>query len=201
MYEEMFGGEMDVVEVLDEIDNEKSQARQHRDWLHNKDMEKLRKMVTTLEKMESFSETKKNMFLPIRDGMRVALQTMEMLKTSMENRVGYLKHFEYHFRVRMVSKIKEAGSPKSKEVVDEDSQTLPQPATSTLDPHKRSRDPRASLEDQKTKNRGRRGRKPLTKRRGGRGFRLGRTPRRRNWRRKTRKHRRGVGVHAQKQCS
>ena len=65
MYEEMFGRETDVVEVPDEPDNEKSQARQHRDWLHylhNRDMVKLRKVIITLEKMESFSETKKNMF-------------------------------------------------------------------------------------------------------------------------------------------
>ena len=60
------------------------------------------------------------MFLPIRDGIRDALQT----------------YFEYHLRARMVSKIKEVGSPKSKEVVDEGSQTLPQPATSTPDPRK-----------------------------------------------------------------
>ena len=63
MCEEMFGGDMDVVEVFDELDNEKSQARQHRDWLHdlhNRDMQKLRKVVTTLEKMETISETKKN---------------------------------------------------------------------------------------------------------------------------------------------
>ena len=56
MCEEMLGGEMDVVEVEvpDEFDNEKSQARQHRDWLHdlhdlpNRDMEKLWKVVMTL---------------------------------------------------------------------------------------------------------------------------------------------------------
>ena len=108
MCEEMFGGEMDMVEVPDGLDNEKSQARQHRDWLDdldNRDMEKLRKVVTTLEKMESFLEKKKNMFLSIRDGIRVALQTLEMLTTSMENRDRCLQHFEYHLRARMVLKI------------------------------------------------------------------------------------------------
>ena len=48
MCKEMFRGEMDVVEVPDELDNEKSQARQHRDWLHDlhkRDMEKLRKVM------------------------------------------------------------------------------------------------------------------------------------------------------------
>ena len=94
MYEEMFGGEMDVVEVPDKLDNEEFQARQHRDWLHNlrnRDMEKLQKVVTALEKMESFSKTKKNMFLPIRDGIRDALQTLEMLRTGIENRDNYLR--------------------------------------------------------------------------------------------------------------
>ena len=88
-------------------------------------MEKLRKVITTLEKIESFSETKKNMFLPIRDGIRVAHQTLGMLKTGMENRDGYLEHFEYHLRARMVSKIKEVGCPKSKKLMDEGSQTPP----------------------------------------------------------------------------
>ena len=50
----------------------------------------------------------------------------------------------------MDSKIK-VGSPKSKGVVDESSQTLPQPATSSLDPRKRPKDPTASPEDPKTK--------------------------------------------------
>ena len=71
--------------------------------------------------MESFSETNKNMFLPIGDGIHVALQALEMLKMGMENRDGYLEHFEYHLRARIVSKIKELGSPKSKEVVDKGS--------------------------------------------------------------------------------
>ena len=88
MCEEMFGGQMDVVEMPDELDNEKSQARQHRD-LRNRDVEKLQKVITMLEKMESFSETKKKHVPPpppIRDGIRVGLQTLEILKTGMENR-------------------------------------------------------------------------------------------------------------------
>ena len=32
--EDLFGGELDVVEMPDSIDCEKSQARQHRNWLH-----------------------------------------------------------------------------------------------------------------------------------------------------------------------
>ena len=69
MCEEMFGVELDVVEVLDVLDNEKSHARQNCDWLHrvcdwhdlhNRDMEKLQKVVMTLEKMGRFSKTKQN---------------------------------------------------------------------------------------------------------------------------------------------
>ena len=41
----------------------------------------------------------------------------------------------------MVSQIKEVGSPKSKEFLDEGSQTLSQPAMSTSDPRKRPREP------------------------------------------------------------
>ena len=89
--------------------------------IHNRNMEKLQKVVTTLEKMERFSKTKKNMFLPIRDGIRDALRTLEKLKTALENRDNYLEHLEYHLRARMVSKFKEVVFPKSKEVVDEGS--------------------------------------------------------------------------------
>ena len=97
---------------------------------------------------------------------------------------------------------KEVGSPQSKEVVDEGIQTFPQPATSSPDPHTRPREPTASPEDPKTKKkRRRRGWKPLTKRRSGWRFWLERTPRRKICRRKTRKHRRGLGVHALKHCS
>ena len=62
----------------------------------------------------------------------------------MENRDGYFEHFEYHLSARMISKIKEVSSPKSKKVVDEVSQILLHPATSTSDPRMRPRQPTAS---------------------------------------------------------
>ena len=65
----------------------------------NRDMEKLQKVLKTLDKMDSFSKTKKNMFPLLRDGIRFALQTLEMLQIGMENRDDYLEYFEYkHFR-------------------------------------------------------------------------------------------------------
>ena len=51
----------------------------------------------------------------------------------------------------MVSRIKEVGSPKNKEVADEGSQTLPQPIMSTSDSRKRQREPTISQEVTATK--------------------------------------------------
>ena len=73
MCEEMFGGELDVTEETpDPFETDKSQVQQYRDWLHErneKQLEILKKVESALEKMESFSRTKKNMHLPIRDGI------------------------------------------------------------------------------------------------------------------------------------
>ena len=57
----------------DPFKTDKSQVRQYRDWLHvrnEKQLEILKKVESALEKMESFSRTKKNMHLPIRDGIQ-----------------------------------------------------------------------------------------------------------------------------------
>ena len=79
---------MDVLEVPDEHENEKSQSRQDRDWmheLHGSDMEQLERVVVTLKRIDSFSKTKKNMSLLIRDGIRDVLRTLQMLKNGMES--------------------------------------------------------------------------------------------------------------------
>ena len=64
---------MDVTEETpDPFETDKSQVRQYRDWLHErneKQLEILKKVESALEKMENFSRTKKNMHLPIRDGI------------------------------------------------------------------------------------------------------------------------------------
>ena len=59
-------------ETLDPFETDKSQVRQYRDWLHErneKQLEFLEKVESALEKMESFSRTKKNIHLLIRDGI------------------------------------------------------------------------------------------------------------------------------------
>ena len=98
-------------------------------------------MVTALEKMDSFSRTKKNMHLPIRDGIQEARKELGALRNDIGDTVCYL------MRGLMVKKIKEVRPPKGKEVADEGSQTLPQPAArSTPDTRKRVRQPTASPE-------------------------------------------------------
>ena len=65
-----------------------------------------------------FCRTKKNMFLPIRQGLTVALQEMQLLKESMKRNDCYIEHFECHLRDKMVQKIKEVSSAK-KVLLDE----------------------------------------------------------------------------------
>ena len=124
MCEELFGGELDVMKVPGYC--EKSQARQHPNWLHQlneKDWYSLQKVLDTLKRMEDFCCTKKNMFLSIREGLTVALREMQLLKESMKRNYCYIEHFEGHPRDKMVQKIKEVRSPK-KIVLDKGTQTL-----------------------------------------------------------------------------
>ena len=84
MYEEMFGGEFEVTEeTVDAVETDKSQVRQYRDWLHernDKQLEILKKVDSVLEKMESFSRTKKNMHLRIRGGIQEAKKELGALR-------------------------------------------------------------------------------------------------------------------------
>ena len=134
-------------ETPDPFETDKSQVRQYRDWLHvrnEKQLEILKKVESALEKMENFSRTKKNMHLPIRDGIQEAKKELGALRYDIEDTVCYLDSFEYLMRGLMVQKIKKARPPKSKEVANEGSQTLPQPAArSTPDTRKRVREPTA----------------------------------------------------------
>ena len=93
----------------------------------------MKKVEAALEKMDRFSRTKKNMHLTIRDGIREALKELKVLRRDMEKNECYLDSLEYLLRGRMVSRIREVGSPKKNEVLDEDSQTLPQPTMSIPD--------------------------------------------------------------------
>ena len=101
----------------------------------------------TEETLDAFETDKKNMHLPIRDGIQEAKEELGVLRYDIEDTVCYLDSFEYLMRGLMVQKMKEVRSPKRKGVVDEGSQTLSQPAArSTPDTRKRAREPTASPE-------------------------------------------------------
>ena len=76
-FEELFGGEMDITDKApDFLQGENSQVKQYREWLYEKNrmkLESLQKVEVALEKMDSLSRTKKNMHLPIREGIQDAL--------------------------------------------------------------------------------------------------------------------------------
>ena len=151
MCQELFGGELDVTEeTVDAFETDKSQVRQCRNWLHErneKQLEILKKEESALQKIESFSRTKKNMHFPIRDGIQEAKKELGALRYDIEDTVCYLDSFEYLMRGLMVQKMKEVRPSKSKEVADEESQNLPKPATRpTLDTRKRPRESTASPE-------------------------------------------------------
>ena len=69
--EELFGREMNVTEKApDFLQGENFQVKQCREWLYEKnwkELESLQKVEVALEKMDSFSRTKKNMHLSIRE--------------------------------------------------------------------------------------------------------------------------------------
>ena len=91
MCEEMFGGELGVAEKTpDPFASEKSQVRQYLDWLHQRnerELQILKKVEMALEKMDSFSWSKKTMHLPIRDGIQEALKELRVLQYDMEDTV------------------------------------------------------------------------------------------------------------------
>ena len=67
---------MDVTEEPEEDMPEKSQAREHPDWLNQlneRDWCSLKIVVNVLKRVENFCKTRKNMFLPIRHGITEAL--------------------------------------------------------------------------------------------------------------------------------
>ena len=84
MCEEMFGGELDVMEeTVDAFETDKSQVRQYRDWLHERDdkqLEILRRVESAPGKMENLSRTKKNMHLHIRVGIQETKKELGALR-------------------------------------------------------------------------------------------------------------------------
>ena len=70
MCEEMFGGKIDMTgKAPDPFESEKFQVKYYQNWLHERNG---REMAP--EKMDSFSRTKKNMHLSIRDVIQEALK-------------------------------------------------------------------------------------------------------------------------------
>ena len=96
--EELFGGDLDVTEKTpDPFESDKSQVQQYRDCLHDKNerqLEILQKVETALENMDSFSRTKKNMHLPIREGIQEARKELGALRYDIEDTVCYLDSSE-----------------------------------------------------------------------------------------------------------
>ena len=120
MCEEMFGGELDVTEeTLDPFETDKSQVRQYQDWHHErieKQLEIFKKVESALGMVENFSRTKKNMHLPIRDGIQEAKKELGALRYDIEDTVCCLDSFEYLMRALLVKKIKEVNPPKRREL-------------------------------------------------------------------------------------
>ena len=88
----------------EQFESEESQVRQHRDWLHQlneRDWCSLQEVMDSLNRMENFCRMKKNMFLPIRDGITEALREMQLLKERIKRNDRYIEHFEYHRRGRL----------------------------------------------------------------------------------------------------
>ena len=205
MCEEIFGREMDVPEKAPEpFKSDKSQVRQYRDWLHvrnERQLEILQNVELALEKIDRFSRIKKNMHLPIKDGIQEALKELGALRYDMEDTVCYLDSFEYLMRGLMVQKMKEVRPSKSKEVADDGSQTLPQPtARSTPDTRKRIRGPTVSPEASAAKKSADKRSKASNKEEKGVWFHSGETSKKIR-RRNLPERRRNLAVRAQKRCS
>ena len=96
--------------------------KKYQKWLYErnrKELKSLRKVDVTLETVDTFSRTKKNMHLPIMDGIQEALKELEALRDDMEDTDCYLDSFEYLLRSSMVERIKEIRSKKRNAGVDE----------------------------------------------------------------------------------
>ena len=102
--------------------------------------------------MEEFYHTKKNMFLPIREGIAVAKKEIEKLSASNKKHGSFLISLEYFLGLSVANdKEKEEDARRAKRLaslVHEESQTdLESGGSSTPDPHKRPREPTESPED------------------------------------------------------
>ena len=105
-----------------------------------------------MEEMEKFCHTKKNMFLPIREGIAAAKKEIKKLSNSNEKHGSFLISMEYFFGLKVAKdKEKEEEARRAKRLaslVHKESQTDLEPeGRSTPDPRKRPREPTESPED------------------------------------------------------
>ena len=92
--QELFWGELDVTK---KPRLKKSQSRQYNILMQNAQNERkvTDRMFLILKGMESFSQEKKNMFFPMKDGIAEALTEVEGLRNISHIRKIYLESFEY----------------------------------------------------------------------------------------------------------
>ena len=107
----------------------------------------IQKMAQILEDMGEFCHTKKNMFLPIREGIVVAKKEIQKLRASNEKHRSYLISLEYFLGLQVAKdKEKEEAARRARKLaslVHEECQSDLQPGGSfTPEPRKRSRETR-----------------------------------------------------------
>ena len=112
----------------------------------------IQKITQIMEEMEKFCQTKKNMFLPIREGMAAAKKEIKKLSNSNKKHGSFLISLEYFLGLQVAKdKEKEEEARSAKKLasfVHEESQTDIEPeGRSTLYPRKRPREPTESPED------------------------------------------------------
>ena len=95
MCEELFKGELDVTE---EPKGGKSEVKLYQASLQRisaDECKMIQRITQILEKMKEFCHTKKNMFLPIREGIAVAKEEIEKLSASNKKHGSLLISLEY----------------------------------------------------------------------------------------------------------
>ena len=112
----------------------------------------IQRIIQILEEMEEFHHTKKNMFLPIREGIAVAKEEIKKLSPSNKNHGSFLISLEYFLGLQVAKdKDKDVEARRAKRLaslVHEESQTDLEPGeSSTPDSRKKPREPKESLED------------------------------------------------------
>ena len=151
MSAELFRGELEVTEMPE---GGKSGARLYQASLRRiseDECKMIQRITQIMEEMEKFCQTKKNMFLPIREGIAAAKE-IKKLSNSNEKHGSFLISLEYFLGLQVAKdKEKEEVARRVKKLaslVHEVSQTDLEPeGRSTPDSRKRPREPTESPED------------------------------------------------------